>query len=525
MSRSTTWDALESLDPERSARHGSPAPQKLLGEILADKGGRIIELTSSHHRKEPSPRRRLRAPVIGGVVAVVVVVGVLVGVSRETSPSTHPEESVEAGTTIHWRLTAALLGPQYETASGNPDGVVGVTCSSGRTCVLSTGYGLDYAGGGTLFVSNDGGHNWRQSALPSGVAATTLASCPTDSWCAIGAGRLDARTGDPAAKKPMRDPELFVSHNGGRTWQVRSVPLPVDVQQLPASGNLPAETTYWPGEVDAVQCSTPEVCNLLGQAQTSGNGASGNGDELLFLHTSDGGIHWSSQVLPAIPGSSSYQLTLAPGESEAMSCPTATSCTIVATPWAPSEEVAWHTADAGHSWNVHPVPSRDFGNPSLSCPDTHTCWLGPLTAFGPTMGLSTGSPVPHLLRSENGGQTWSTVAVPAHLPSAQNGASSSQAPIHTPVYSGGSGNAGISCTSAESCIIPRGTEGIVETNDGGLVWKEVSLPSNVASVLQVSCTVHASCVAIGNPISGFGPNPFNGGSLILTNGKDRGPAR
>ena len=98
----------------------------------------------------------------------------------------------------------------------------------------------------------------------------------------------------------MRDPELMVSSDGGRTWAVRSVPLPVAVEQLPAYGGLPAETTYWPGGVDSVECSAPQVCNLLGQAQTNGTGNAGNGDELLFLHTTDGGIHWTSQVLPPI---------------------------------------------------------------------------------------------------------------------------------------------------------------------------------------------------------------------------------
>ena len=465
----------------------------------------MIELGISPSQRSSVYRRPgWRRGLIAVLACAVLVVAGAVGASIASNGSTAPKKSAVRQTKVHWRLTAALLGPQYEVGSGNPDAVVGVVCSAGKTCVLSTGYGLDYGGGGTLFVSQDGGRNWQPSPLPANTAATTLASCPTDSWCAVGGGLLDAVTGDPAAKKPMRDPELLVSSDGGRTWAVRHVPLPVAVEQLPAYGSLPAETTYWPGEVDSVQCSAPQVCNLLGQIQINGSGNTGNGDELIFLHTSDGGIHWTSQALPPIPGAASYQLTLAPGEAETMSCPTGTSCTIVAAPWTPSAVVSWHTANGGHSWTFGQVlPSGPFSQPRLSCPDERTCWLAP-----PTSTASTGA---HLLRSEDGGLTWA----PVYLPSFQ--------PIST--TSAGYESPNISCTAARSCDLSLDNAGIAETTDGGMSWHQVVLPSVVGGVLQVSCVLHTGCVAIANPAQGLVLDQYNGGSMILTDESPPGDSR
>ena len=129
------------------------------------------------------------------------------------------------------------------------------------------------------------------------MAITTLAWCAASTWCAAGAGTLDLN-GDPAAKKPSRDPELMVTTDAGSTWTTHPVPIPVNVQQLPAYNNLPAETTYWPGQVDAVSCSSPGVCNVVGHVERNSDVSGPASDALVFLHTDDGGSTWSSTVLP-----------------------------------------------------------------------------------------------------------------------------------------------------------------------------------------------------------------------------------
>lgn len=512
-STAAVFAELEALDPltsstdiqdsESRRKAGSSAvdheDEILLARILAIP--RVVEeqdpkWTFARSRPGQPPRFRRRMAV--GVAVVVVVTSIAAGLWW-SSPNTN-HRGVVAPSAIsqsspRWRLVASLSGPQFQLAKGVPGAVVGVVCSRAPTCFLSTGYGLDYGGGGGMFVSHDDGHTWQPSPLPQNVAITTLASCANSSWCAAGAGLLDAATGDPAAKKPMRDPELMVTTDGGATWTTHPVPIPVDVQQLPAYGNLPAETTYWPGEVDAVSCSAPGVCDVLGQTQVNATdpNALGNPDELLFLRTTDGGAHWTSSVLPERPSESSFQLVTYPGSSEAMSCATTSDCVVIGVLFPvlnPSGGVvdAWRTTDGGKAWQESQLPGvSQINAPQLSCPDATSCWVGP--AGDPYTG------VPALLRSTDGGVTWSNVPL-----------------------EGVSGGQGLSCTSSETCYVSG--SGIAETTDGGTTWHQLMLPQGVGVVQQISCNRYQTCVAVANPAAPTAGslNPYNGGSLILTNG-------
>ena len=102
--------------------------------------------------------------------------------------------------------------------SGNPTGVEGVDCSGGKTCFLSTDYGNggDASNNGSTYVSHDGGHTWAPTTLPVNVATTTLVSCVEH---VVGARQAAAwpipKTGDPAAGKVIRDPELLMTSDGG----------------------------------------------------------------------------------------------------------------------------------------------------------------------------------------------------------------------------------------------------------------------------------------------------------------------
>jgi hypothetical protein len=499
MSRNQAFAELASLDPAsvQGPDHDSGVPE--VDEVLLSS---IVEKPQAFQVDDPEQSTLLRAlrardrrhmAVLSCAAGIVVVGAIVAGLNtsspgHKSSPIARPP--VHLG---HWALTASLTAPQFQIATGNPDAVVGVTCSQTSTCFLSTGYGLDFGGGGGMSVSHDGGHTWQASPMTDGTAVTSLASCVTDSWCAAGGGLLDPKTGDPAAKKPMRDPELLVTSDGGATWTARSVPLPVDVQQLPASGSLPAETTYWPGEVDTVSCSAVNVCNVLGQAQVNPSG-SGNGDELVFLHTEDGGINWSSKVLPAIPSAASYQLVLAPGTSETMSCPTALTCVILASPVAPQTVVTWRTTDGGKTWSEHQIPGLEQIDANLSCPTAETCWAGPSEDIGQN----------GLLKTEDSGDTWTSVALPSF-------------PTISTTQAGVEPN--ISCTSSSVCYLSLENSGLADTVDGGESWHAVPLPSSVGAVLHVSCN-GGLCAAVADSVnpSPDSINQFHGGSLILTNG-------
>jgi photosystem II stability/assembly factor-like uncharacterized protein len=493
MNEHSAFAVLERLDPAQHQADDSD-PQKLLQRIL-DTPRNPTQTKRDHRPRAKYVDTRPLAPrllVACGVAAIVLAASIAVvsiGSNRTVTPKA--TQTTAPHPNVHWQLAAALTGTQFQIATGNPDAVVGVTCSDGSTCLLSTGYGLDFGGGGSMFVSHDGGHTWGQSSLPPNVAVTALASCPTDAWCAAGGGLLDAKTGDPAAKKPMRDPELLVSTDGGSSWTERAVPLPVEVQQLPAYNGLPAETTYWPGEIDSIACSSQDVCNVLGQAQINQpNGP--DTDELLFLTTTDGGAHWTSRVLPAVTGATTYQLVMYPGSNEAMSCSTALACTIAATPVFPQALVTWRTQDGGKTWHSALISGGHAGTPSLSCPSASTCLLS---------GASLGSLGAGLLKSNDGGLSWSLVKVPAFPP-----------------LSGGEflANVTVSCQSETTCFVSS-NEGLAATQDGGSTWQDVSLPSGVGEVLQVSCVARGNCAAVANPAQRGAPNQYGGGSMILTN--------
>jgi len=214
---------------------------------------------------------------------------------------------------------------------------------------------------------------------------------------------------------------------------------------------------------------------------------------LLFLHTDDGGIHWSTQVLPALASVTSYQLVLSPGASETMSCPAALTCLILANPVSSQSAVTWRTTDGGQTWSDRQIPGGAI-DLNLSCPTAETCWAGPTAGVGPG----------GLLKSEDGGTVWTKVALPSF-------------PAISPPQNGGQPN--ISCSSSNVCYLSLDNSGLVETDDGGRSWHAVPLPSSVGAVLQVSCN-GGSCAAVANTVypSPGSVNPFNGGSLILSNG-------
>jgi hypothetical protein len=399
-----------------------------------------------------------------------------------------------------WQLSADLSSSGYELATGSPGGGVSEVECGGSTCFLSTYYGIggDTSLTGATYVSRDAGHTWGPTSLPPGVATTTSVSCVSSTWCAAGGGLLDPSTGDPAAKKEMRDPELLTTTDAGATWSMHAVPIPPDVQQLPAYGSLPAETTYWPGTVDAVACTAPGICNVMAHVLNSNAQTAGIiPDTLLFLRTTDGGVTWSFSTLPETTAESGFEEEVPNGNEAALACPTASECVGISAlaGFNPTQGFVdvWRTTDAGKTWKETQIPGLHQVFPGISCPDANECWI------------PTGTDV---LRSVDGGSTWTLVITPS---------------VPTPDGTPSDGWQSISCSSVTDCVL--GGPGMVATIDSGATWEPVALPSQVGNVPSVSCELHGSCIAYAQavraPGQGFVPN---GGSMILTNGPDL-PAR
>jgi hypothetical protein len=476
------------------------APPVTLDEIGRARSTMGTDAVIADQRLGAAPRRRWVRPALAAALVVAVVgTGSWMAASRIGHPAKTTISTTRVPATA-WQLTAELSGPQFQLATGNPDAVVGVDCSGGSTCFLSTGYGLGGAAAsvpGSTYVSHDSGHTWQATVLPSGVATTTLASCVSSTWCAAGGGLLDPSTGDPAAGKEMRDPELLITTDAGATWTVHPVPILPNVQQLPAYGNLPAETTYWPATVDAVSCSAPQVCSVVAHVDDDVSSPV-VAQELVFLHTSDGGAHWTSTVLPERSSESGFEVQQNNGVNAAMACPSQSNCVVVATlailPGVDGVVDAWRTTDGGQSWQETQVTGISGAGTGISCPDSQDCWAGPST-------FSKSHPSGVILHSIDGGATWSLVAVPSFR--------SERTPTAGIDWSS------VSCTSAKVCFL-SGT-GMAETTDGGATWQHVSLPPQVGGIPDIACSAQGGCVAVAVPASPAAlPSPY-GGSLILTN--------
>jgi len=436
------------------------------------------------------PSRHSVLVAAAALLLAVVGVGTGIAVSSPGSPTRHAVAPTNRTPVSRWQLTASLSSTQFQLGSGNPGSVSDINCGGGSTCFLSTFYGVGGNTGltGSTYVSHDGGATWSAVTLPPGVAAATPVSCVSATWCAAGGGLLDPSTGGPAAKKEMRDPELLVTTDGGATWTMHALPISPDVEQLPAYGSLPAETTYWPGIVDAVDCTAVGVCNVMAHVLNSTNVNGGLiPDNLIFLRTTDDGSVWAQTVLPERSSEAGYEEQVPNGNGAALACPTASSCVAISelAAFGPGVVDAWRTSDSGRTWQETQITGAQSIFPGLSCPDAENCWA------------STGGP---LIHSTDGGATWSLVPAPAGV--SVNG-----------VVTGWDS---MSCTSADSCVL--GGQGMEATTDGGKSWVPVTLPAGVGAVQSIACEVHGSCIALANPVLPAGQRFLpNGSSLVLTN--------
>jgi hypothetical protein len=443
--------------------------------------------------------RSVRAAAIAVLVLAVSGVTIWIVQSRRPAPTGNSRVTVAAGPSTRSKqhaatpTTRALPGSlaRFAVGTGTPGGLEAANCGA-STCVVSTGYGLggDTTAGST-YVSRDAGHTWVPTALPSGVAMTTPVTCVNDTWCAGGAGLRDTATGDPAAGKAMRDPELLVTTDGGVSWAAHALPIPPNVQQLPASQGLPAETTYWPATVDAVACTDVDVCNVIAHVQSNVNGDGGFvADATIFLRTTDGGAQWAQNVLPRDATEVHYQTSGFNGSAAGLACPTASSCVAVVTYMkslgGPQDVVAWRTDDNGTTWRESHLPGLHEVWPGLSCPTAGECWA-----------VTDGA----LLHTLDGGATWSHVDPP---PTGEP----SPVPGATSWFS-------MSCTADDACFVAG--NGISVTVDHGKTWTPLSLPDGITYVASISCEVGGFCIGLADPPG----KPIIGGqgsALALTNG-------
>jgi photosystem II stability/assembly factor-like uncharacterized protein len=473
------------------------APEVSVDEVLGRSSAEIsVNGGSAHPHRRPVLIALSAAAIL--IVGVTAFLSVSVLGGHDRARAEHRAVRLSPG---RWRLTASLSGSEFSLGTGVPNAITGADCSGDPTCFLATIYGLGGATAtvtGSTYVSHDAGHAWEPTVLPANVATTTLVTCVTPHWCAAGGGLADPKTGDPAAKKVMRDPELLTTDDAGKHWEMHAVPLPVDVQQLPAYGSLPAETTYWPGTVDAITCSAPGTCNVVGHALSDRPGVI-IPDEIVFLSTKDGGTHWTKTVLPESSSIADGEVLSSSSAGASMACPTQSHCVVAVTLGGLGQptEYFWTTNNGGQTWQQSQLAGVASLGANVVCTSASVCWSGPAESSSP------GSPGT-ILHSGNGGVTWSSVPWPAESPVTHQSVNWSS----------------LGCSSYGTCFL--GGYGLIdETTDSGKSWQSMTVPPGVGSINSMTCAPTGACVAVASPAAG---NPLgqNGGSMVLTNQPSNG---
>jgi len=372
-----------------------------------------------------------------------------------------------------WHLAAYLTkeGWQLHTQGPEPGHL---TCPTASTCFV-TGDNAKSASGptdnDTLYVTYDGGTTWNALPVPAGVGFTSALSCTSASICAAGAQRAGQSV-------------LLTTSDGAHQWTVQ--PLP--------SGS---------GWLTDLTCPTASTCAGL----TLGISPD-------FVVTRDGGATWASH---AFSGQSMGSLA----------CPSTTRCVALGTQTGVSGQsgVVMSTTDGGLSWQAGTLPSGfsvDYLSHVTCAGEAHCYALGLISVANPGpevmpdggSSYSSGATilVGAVAASDDGGATWQLKPLPADVPQPQL----SQ----------------ISCPTARDCwvsgeeAVPEvigtsvngGSAVVLVTHDGGATWQKVTFvvppgaPNDQGgdaymSVGDIQCPSVSSCVGLGISDQGSSTTP------------------
>jgi len=445
-----------------------------------------------------------------------------------------------AGNRFAYYLLVTTNGGESWRQEALPNVIDALACPSATVC-YAAGQGANFAENHYLMVTTDSGSTWRRQGVthwePSSVACPVTSTCyavgnpmpgmsppvqmftTTDggaSWAAATFPQQQEQT-SPVLACPARStcfttgPGLFVTTNGGATWDEKNSSSPV-----------------------GLSCPSVRVCYAVG-AGTAGGSQTG------FLATTDGGETWRPQSLsrPAVGGITS------------ITCPTELECFAVGE----YSGALLASTNAGSTWTIANVPVAGTLL-AVSCATPTRCY-----AVGE--GASTGSGG-EIIATFSGGSTWSVQAQPTELGSVSAIACVSAAvcyavanPISTMIGGGGFAEGGSAtvltttdsgtrwivkgrlpltgfksmvCTSGLDCYAAgsAGTAGalfdpggpvIVSTSDGGSTWT-TSLAGSY-DLDQLACSSRMDCMAVGtrdSEHSGGSDNSDNAVVLATGNG-------
>ena len=457
----------------------------------------------------------------------------------------------------HW-----VVEPTPNPPSGSDGTLAGVSCSSTTECTAA-GFSVDDAGETVTLVEQSNGTAWKIITTPNaaGSFSSQLAtvSCSAPTTCVAAGYSVDSAGNDVAlAQKwtggswtitPTPGPSgaSFVELDGlschsktdctavgqaagsggvtttlaegwnGSSWKVQSTPNPGGATN---------------GAFEAVSCTSPTSCAAVGYF-VNGSGV------FVTLAEARSGTSWKIEPTPDPTGASESLLTN-------VSCATAGAC-MAGGYSTNSAGVSTALAESwnGTSWKIqptaHPLGASDTFFNGISCTSPTAC-----TAVG--FSINTAGVDSSLAESWNG-TTWKIqpspnppsspstelngiscisanactaagfsvngqTGVAMTLAEVWNGISWSAATTPNPAGSTGSRFASISCTSAMVCTAvgeysgnSGGTLTLAEARNGS-AWKVEATPNRPSpfsnSLLGVSCTSTAACIAVGRSSTGVG---------------------
>ncbi len=243
---------------------------------------------------------------------------------------------------------------------------------------------------------------------------------------------------------------IVATKNGGTTWQAQHV----------AGGSTP--------QLSGVSCPTRVACMAVGT-----NGASLPGSDVVVT-TQDGGVTWTAGTAPA------GALTV-----PSVTCASTGDCTALVSEGTVVSTA--HSADFGQTWQQGgTLPSAFVAGANLYCIAGGTCLVPGYVPTG--NGLGAGA----IAISTDGGQTWSLASVPSGIGVLQSAVCISPTACLA---------AGTTATTVSDVVPAKGQ--LLRSDDGGHTWTTATEPKAVDDVYGLACPSAAQCAMVGTKWFGY----------------------
>jgi photosystem II stability/assembly factor-like uncharacterized protein len=182
------------------------------------------------------------------------------------------------------------------------------------------------------------------------------------------------------------------------------------------------------------------------------------GGAAVVATTSNGGDTWNNQRVPGKVAAL-----------DAVTCITHVHCLAV------GQGAILSTDNRGSTWALH-TPPTDTTLLGVTCPTDTVCLTTGVTP------MPTNAYAGVLLRSTDGGTTWSAITMPQGTP----------------------GLDAMYCPSRTDCIAVGDT--IMVSSDGGSTWQQRAVPDGIDGLRSITCTSTVHCIAVGpTPLGAYKP--------------------